>query len=433
MRYTSKVDVGTGMRVAIAQMAAEELGVDTPSGDCRRRRYRGGARTRAVRVQHRPHARGHGGSAGGGHCPSCAARARRRPAEAAGRRPHDRCRRSTTRGRGRGVGIGTLVGGRRLALPVDAKATLAQPLRYTRVGQSPLRPDVPAKCTGRYQYIQDFTVPGMLHARAIRPPAIGATLVSVDESSVAHLPGVRVVRLESFLAVVSSDEWAAVRGARELKAVWSEWRGLPGHDNLERYLRDGRRRSRDQAIVNRGPSGPVGESDPSGAALEAALASSSTRMAASYFWPCQSHASLAPSCAVADVRGDAVTVWTSSQVTYGLRATIARVFGLVPEKMRVVFVEGSGVCTGPTVPIMPQPMPCFCRRRSDSPCGCSGRVRMSTPGIRRARRSCSIYERVSTRLDGWWHGIPKCGFPPTAAERGSCSPPSQRAFPRTTA
>ena len=65
-------------------------------------------------------------------------------------------------------------------------------------------------------------------------------------------------------------------------------------------------------------------------------------MAATYFWPCQSHASLAPSCAVADVRGDAATIWTSSQVTYGLRATLSRVFGLVPEKMRVVFMEGSG-------------------------------------------------------------------------------------------
>ena len=65
-------------------------------------------------------------------------------------------------------------------------------------------------------------------------------------------------------------------------------------------------------------------------------------MAATYFWPCQSHASLAPSCAVADVRGDAATIWTSSQATYGMRATLSRVFGLVPEKVRVVFVEGSG-------------------------------------------------------------------------------------------
>jgi hypothetical protein len=145
---------------------------------------------------------------------------------------------------GRGVGIGTLVGGRRLALPVDAKATLVSPARYTKVGQSPSRPDVPAKCTGRYQYIQGFTVPGMLHARVLRPPAVGATLVSVDERSVAHLPGVRVVRLESFLAVVSSDEWAAIRAARELKAAWSEWRGLPGHDHLECYCRRGEERRR---------------------------------------------------------------------------------------------------------------------------------------------------------------------------------------------
>ncbi len=77
-------------------------------------------------------------------------------------------------------------------------------------------------------------------------------------------------------------------------------------------------------------------------ALEAALASAKTTMAATYFWPCQSHASLAPSCAVADVRGDAATIWTSSQVTYGMRATLSRVFGLVPEKVRVVFIEGSG-------------------------------------------------------------------------------------------
>ena len=339
--YTSKVDVGTGMRVAIAQMAAEELGVDTArvtviDGDTARC----------------PNTGGTGGSTGltrgGTAVRQAAATARHALLQLAAERLKRPIAELTIvsgevrpAAGGRSVRIGALVSGRRLALPVDAKAVLVSPSRYTKVGQSPARPDVPAKCTGRYQYIQDFSVPGMLHGRIVRPPTLGATLVSVDDTSIAHLPGVRVVRVESFLAVVSTDEWAAVRAARELKASWTEWRGLPGHDNLERYLREGAV-DRDQAIVNRGPSGPIGEGDPSGAALEAALASATLKLAATYFWPCQSHASLAPSCAVADVRGDTATIWTSSQVTYGLRATLARVFGFVPEKMRVVFMEGSG-------------------------------------------------------------------------------------------
>ena len=339
--YTSKVDVGTGMRIAMAQMAAEELGVDTAritvvDGDTARC----------------PNTGGTGGSTGltrGGTAVRQAAATARQAllGLAATRLKRPVADLTIVAGHvrpavgGRGVRIGALVGGRRLAVPVDAKAPLVHPSHYVKVGQSPARPDVNAKCTGRYQYIQDLSVPGMLHGRVIRPPAVGATLVSVDEASVALLPGVRVVRVESFLAVVSDDEWAAVRASRELETKWTTWRGLPGHDNLERYLREGVV-DRDQVLVNRGPSGPISDGDQSGAPLEAALASAQTTMAATYFWPCQSHASMAPSCAVADVRGDAATIWTSSQATYGMRATLSRVFGLVPGKVRVVFVEGSG-------------------------------------------------------------------------------------------
>jgi CO/xanthine dehydrogenase Mo-binding subunit len=339
--YTSKVDVGTGMRIAVAQMAAEELGVDTSrvsvvdgdTGQC-------------------PNTGGTGGSTGltrGGTAVRQAAATARKALLALAA---ERLKRPATEltivggevrpiGSGKGVGIGALVANRRLAVAVDPKAPLVNPTRYSRVGQSPRRPDVPAKCTGRYKYIQDFSLSGMLHGRVIRPPAIGATLLSVDEASVAHLPDVRVLRVGSFLAVVAADEWAAIRGARELKASWTEWSGLSGHENLERYLREGVV-DRDQAIVHRGPTGPVGDADPSASALEAALASAPLKLSATYFWPCQSHASLAPSCAVADVKGDGATIWTSSQVTFGMRATLSRVFGLVPEKVRVVFVEGSG-------------------------------------------------------------------------------------------
>src|SRR6185436_16705134 len=146
---------------------------------------------------------------------------------------------------------GRLVRGQRLMVPVDANAPLIAPSAYAVVGTSPRRPDVPAKCTGRYTYIQDFSVPGMLHARVIRPPAIGARLVSVDESPISSLPGVRVVRVDSFLAVVAEREWAAVRAASALKSTWTEAAELPGHDRLEPYLRQGVV-DRDQTFVDRG-------------------------------------------------------------------------------------------------------------------------------------------------------------------------------------
>src|SRR5439155_25991725 len=97
-------------------------------------------------------------------------------------------------------------GDRRATGKADGKAPLRDPARYTAVGQPIPRPDVPDKCTGQRQYVHDVRVPAMLHGRVIRPPAIGATLDSVDESSVASLPGVRVVRVKDFLGVVAKDE-----------------------------------------------------------------------------------------------------------------------------------------------------------------------------------------------------------------------------------
>ncbi len=133
---------------------------------------------------------------------------------------------------GEGVDIGKLIGNRRFSLKVDPKAPLKDPVSYSLVGKPLLRPDVPEKCTGKHVYVQDYSLPGMLHGRVIRPPAIGAKLLSVDEGPIRAIPDVRVVRIENFLGVVASDEWAAVRAARELKATWSEWQGLPGSDGF---------------------------------------------------------------------------------------------------------------------------------------------------------------------------------------------------------
>ena len=334
--FTSKVDVGTGMRIAMAQMAAEELGVavslvSVVDGDTARC----------------PNTGGTGGSTGltrgGTAVRQAAATARDALLERAAARL-DRPRESLMiadgvvrpLAGGSGIALGRLVSGQQLTIPVNAEARLKSPADYRLVGTSPARPDLPAKCTGQYTYIQDFSIAGMLHARVIRPPALHATLQAVDESSIAAIPGVQLVRLESFLAVVAENEWAAIRAAREVKTTWTPWEGLPEHDRLEPYLRHGAV-ERDQVFVNRGPGGELPPD-----ALDAAFAGANTTLSATYFWPCQSHASLGPSAAVADVRDGRVTVWSSTQVTHGMRGTLARVFGFAPENVRVIFVEGSG-------------------------------------------------------------------------------------------
>jgi len=327
--YTSKVDVGTGMRMALAQMAAEELGV-SPS---RVSVVEGDTATC-------PDQGGTGGSTGlvrGGTEIRAAAATAKRALLTLGAAQLNRPAADLTiadgqvrpRAGGAGIGIGSLIGDRRFALKVDRNAPLTPPSQHVAIGKPLLRPDVPDKCTGRHTYVQDFVVPGMLHARVIRPPAIGATLVSVDEGSLRAIPDVRIVRVENFLAVVATDEWAAVRAAGALKATWSNWEGLPGHQGLDRYSRAAAI-ERDQEIVSRG-------------GARAAARDAAKTLSATYFWPFQSHASLGPSCAVADVRADGnATVWCASQGTHGLRANLSKVFGIPPEKFRVVFLDGSG-------------------------------------------------------------------------------------------
>jgi nicotinate dehydrogenase subunit B len=293
--YTGKVDLGTGLRIAVRQMAAEELGLPVErvalvEGDTALTVDQGGT----------------GGSTG------------------------------LTRG---GVEVrqaaatayqALMKGGKSIALKVDPKVPLKDPAHYTVVGKPIARPDVPAKCTGKHVYVQDFSMPGMLHGRVIRPAAIGAKVISVDESSIQGIPDVRVVRIQNFLGVVAKDEWAAVRAAKELKVVWSEWEGLPGSEGLDRHVRSSAIEKEEQ-ILARGS--------------DRAPAAAVKNFSASYMWPNQSHASLGPSCAVADMRADGLTIWTSSQATHGLRITMGKIFSISPDKIRVVYLDGAG-CYG---------------------------------------------------------------------------------------
>jgi nicotinate dehydrogenase subunit B len=325
--YTSKVDVGTGLATAFRQTAAEELGIPVErftviEGDT------------AVVPDH-------GGTGGSSGIPRGAADIRRAAATArhalldlASKQLNRPASELTivagdvVRASGQRVSVASLIGARSFGLKLDPNAPLKNPAAYTVVGKPILRADVPAKCTARHPYLQDFTLPGMLHGRVVRPPAMGAKLLSVDEASIRGIPDVRVIRIESFLGVVAKDEWAAVRAAKEIKAAWSDWQGLPGSEGLDHYVRQAPV-ERDQAIAGRGD-------------VNAALSSAAKQLSATYYWPYQSHASLGPSCAVADVNESGTTVWSSSQNPYGLRANLAKVFGISADTLRVVYLDGSG-------------------------------------------------------------------------------------------
>jgi CO/xanthine dehydrogenase Mo-binding subunit len=329
--FCGKVDLGQGLRIAIRQIAGEELGIgvdkikyvegDTAlTPDQGRTSGSNGIQRGGMQIRR----------AAATACEALVSLAAQRLSMAADDliavdgevRPKNG---------GTGIRFADLIGARSFNLKLNPKAPLKNPTTYTLVGKPLPRPDVPAKCTGTFAYMQDFSLPDMIHARVIRPPAIGAKLIAVDEASIKDLPGARAVRIKDFLAVVADDEWTAVRASRALRAQWSDSFGLPKQDNLAATLRADRDIT-DEVLVTRGQSAAGNPPD-------------AVTRSASYFWPMQSHASIGPSCAVADVSSDSATVWTASQGTHGNRKTFARFLGLPEEAVRLVYVEGSG-CYG---------------------------------------------------------------------------------------
>ncbi|MBV9813186.1 MAG: molybdopterin-dependent oxidoreductase, partial [Acetobacteraceae bacterium] len=102
------------------------------------------------------------------------------------------------------------------------RAEPKRPAAYRLVGETIARPDIAAKAFGQQVFVTDIRLPGMLHARMVRPPAVGAEPVAVDEASVGHIPGARVFRRGAVVAVLAPKEWDAIRATRDLRVTWSE-------------------------------------------------------------------------------------------------------------------------------------------------------------------------------------------------------------------
>ncbi|MBT2323577.1 molybdopterin-dependent oxidoreductase [Variovorax paradoxus] len=245
------------------------------------------------------------------------------------------------------VGVGELVAGARTVLQLDAEARLKDPKDYRIVGSRVPRVDIPAKLSGERVFVHDMRVPGMLHGRVLRPPYAGAdhgdyignTLESVDESSIAHIPGIRaVVVIRDFVGIVAEREEHAEQALRELRVTWKKWPGLPSLDDLEGAIRANPATQR--LLVDEGD-------------VDGALANAAESMPRTYVWPYQMHASIGPSCALAQWQpegegedGDVqLRVWAGSQNPHVLRADLAKLMGVDELAVDVVRMEAAG-CYG---------------------------------------------------------------------------------------
>jgi len=329
--YCGKVDLGQGLRIAIPQMAAEELGIGIDKikfveGDT------------ATTPDQGPTAGSTGIQRGGVQVRQAAATARKALVEMAAQRLNVPASELTTadgvvraKAGGAGIKFADLLAGKRFDLKLDPKAPLKDPKDYAIVGKPLQRPDVPAKSTGTHIYMQDFSVAGMLHGRVIRPASVGASLGSVDETSIKDFPGVKIVRIKDFLGLVGDDEWTVIKAMRALKCEWSATATLPPQADIPTLMRAGPF-TRTETISSKGEASP-------------AIPPGAHTLKATYYWPMQSHGSIGPSCAVADMRTDGATVWTASQASHRLRGIIARLFKLPPESVRAVYLDGAG-CYG---------------------------------------------------------------------------------------
>ncbi len=331
--YSGKVDLGTGVRTALTQIAAEELDVPLTKvtivqGDTALTPDQGPTfGSLAIQI-------------GGVQIRNACALAKSTLIDLAAKQlgtgvAELKVADGVVRSGDRNVSYGELIGGKTFSLTLDHQKPPAtkDPKTFTIVGTSIPRLDIPDKVTGKFTYMQDVRVPGMLHGRVVRPPAIGAQLQSVDDASVQGIPGVvRVVREGNFLGIVAEDEWAAIKASQQIKATWSAWEGLPEQTKLFEHVRASKV-AKDEVTANIGNT------------ADAMAKDGLKKINATYEFAIHTHGSIGPSCAIAEFKDGKLTSWSASQATHNLRKQLAKMFDLPPENVRCIYVEGSG-CYG---------------------------------------------------------------------------------------
>jgi CO/xanthine dehydrogenase Mo-binding subunit len=340
--FFGKMDMGQGLYVSIGQMVAEELDVPFKTvtvymADTRTSVNQGGA-SGSTGIQR-----------GGVQMRAAAAEARRVLVEMATEKlgvPADQL--TVTDGvvhakadAAKKASYAELIGGKHFNVQLEWNKQMGNNLYahgkakpkdfkdYKIVGQPIKRADIAPKVFCQEPFVTDVKVAGMLHARMLRPPVAGATIVSVDESSIRDVPGARVVRDNNFVAVVADQEWDAVKAYQKLKVNWSEAKPpFPKEVELYDHIRNAPVRKREDVK----PNGNVDE----------AFRSAARVIEAEYEWPFQSHACMGPACAVVEIKDGRVTCYTGSQKPHFVRDGLARTLDVKPETVDGIWVVGPG-------------------------------------------------------------------------------------------
>jgi nicotinate dehydrogenase subunit B len=340
--YYGKIDGGQGLITAIPQMVAEELDVPLDRvhlviGDTFRTVNMGGASAAT------------GISRAGMNLRRVAAQARKLMVERAAENLGIVAERlSVTAGvihdrtdTAKAISYAELIGGHAFdqavgwngqlgnGLALTTAVKLKEPQDFKVIGTSPPRRDLPGKVFGTLEMATDVRLPGMLHARMIRPKFAGAVPIAIDENSIVDIPGTSVVHIKDFLAVVAEKEWNAVRAAQKLKVTWSESKpNFPGTEGLHDYIRNA-------PVVKRAIQMQTGNFDEG-------IKQAARVIEGEYEYPTQSHSSMGPACGVADVRNGECTIYTSTQKPHYAADGVAELLGLPRDKVRAIWKFGTG-------------------------------------------------------------------------------------------
>ncbi len=327
--FSGKVELGTGVRTALAQIVAEEMDlplerVQMVMGDTDRtpdEGYTAGSMTI---------------SSSGSALRNAAALARRTLLEMAAGQLQARLEELTvqagvisiTQHPEKKTSYAELMGGKTFNMEVGGDAPLKDTKSYSIVGTSTPREDIPGKVAGRPSFIHDLRLPGMLHGRLVRPPSPAAEFVSMDEKSIATIPGlVKVVQRGNFIGVVAEREEQAMLAVENLKVEWREKASLPAMQDLFTDLRS--RPTEDNLLVEQGD-------------YQTTFKRAARQLQATYYQPYHAHASIGPSCAVADVKDDQITVWAATPGPYPLSGALANLLDVPVERVHLMHVEGAG-------------------------------------------------------------------------------------------